>query len=94
MASPGVPDDFLAAVRARAHANLYWRYLGVVVEDAKPGWVRLRVDVRDDLRNAANAPVHGGVMSALVDMAVGGARRHAQRGVRAAAWANRRSIST
>ena len=71
--SPGLPEDPLAAVRARAEENLYWRSLGVVVEDAKPGWVRLRVDVRDELRNAAGAPVHGGVMSALVDMAVGGA---------------------
>ena len=71
--SAGAPDDPLAAVRDRAGENLYWRYLGVVVEDAKPGWVRLRVDVRDELRNAAGAPVHGGVMSALVDMAVGGA---------------------
>ena len=69
----GAPDDPLAAVRARAGENLYWRYLGIVVEDAKPGWVRLRVDVHDELRNAAGAPVHGGVMSALVDMAVGGA---------------------
>jgi uncharacterized protein (TIGR00369 family) len=67
------PADALAAVRARAEENLYWRYLGVAVEDAKPGWIRLRVDVRDELRNAAHAPVHGGVMSALVDMAVGGA---------------------
>ena len=70
---PGAPDDPLAAIRARCEDNLYWRYLGVTVEDAKPGWVRLRVDVRDELRNAAGAPVHGGVMSALVDMAVGGA---------------------
>ena len=70
---PGAPDDPLAAIRARCEENLYWRYLGVSVEDAKPGWVRLRVDVRDELRNAAGAPVHGGVMSALVDMAVGGA---------------------
>jgi uncharacterized protein (TIGR00369 family) len=29
--------------------------------------------VRDELKNAAGAPVHGGVYSALVDMAVGGA---------------------
>ena len=71
--SPGAPDDPLAAIRARCEENLYWRYLGVAVEDAKPGWVRLRVDVRDELRNAAGAPVHGGVMSALIDMAVGGA---------------------
>ena len=70
---PGAPEDPLAAIRARCEENLYWRYLGVAVEDAKPGWVRLRVDVRDELRNSAGAPVHGGVMSALVDMAVGGA---------------------
>jgi len=60
-------------VRARTEDNLYWRYLGVAVDDAKSGWVRLRVEVRNELRNAAGAPVHGGVMSALVDMAVGGA---------------------
>jgi uncharacterized protein (TIGR00369 family) len=72
-APPGAPDDPLTAIRARCEDNLYWRYLGVAVEDAKPGWVRLRVDLRDELRNAAGAPVHGGVMSALVDMAVGGA---------------------
>ena len=39
----------------------------------REGWARLRVRVRDDIRNAAGAPVHGGVYSALVDMAVGGA---------------------
>ena len=69
----GAPDDPLATIRARCEENLYWRYLGVAVEDAKPGWVRLRVEVHDELGNAAGAPVHGGVMSALVDMAVGGA---------------------
>ena len=71
--TPSAPDDPLAAVRARAETNLYWRHLGVTVDDAKPGWIRLRVAVRDELCNAAGAPVHGGVMSALVDMAVGGA---------------------
>ena len=65
--------DPVATVRERARTNLFWRHLGVEVVDAKPGWVRLRVPVRDELRNAAGAPVHGGVMSALVDMAVGGA---------------------
>jgi uncharacterized protein (TIGR00369 family) len=68
-----VSDDLLARVRERAHANRFWRHLGVEVEDAGEGWVRLRVPVREDLRNAAGAPVHGGVLSALVDMAVGGA---------------------
>ena len=65
--------DILARVQARAEANLYWRHLGVSVVDAKPGWIRLRVPVRDEIKNAAGAPVHGGIYSALVDMAVGGA---------------------
>ena len=65
--------DLVARVQARAESNLFWRHLGVSVVDAKPGWVRLRVPVRDDIKNAAGAPVHGGVYSALVDMAVGGA---------------------
>ena len=37
---------------------------------AKEWWGKL---TDDDLRNAGGAPVHGGVYSALVDMAVGGA---------------------
>jgi uncharacterized protein (TIGR00369 family) len=65
--------DPVSAVRARAESNLFWRCLGTQVVDARAGWVRLRVPVRDELRNAVGAPVHGGVMSALVDMAVGGA---------------------
>ena len=66
-------DDLLASVRERAHANLFWRYLGIEVEAAGEGWVRLRVPVRDELRNAAGSPVHGGVLATLVDAAVGGA---------------------
>ena len=68
-----MPADLLTVTRERAQANLFWRYLGVQVDDAGEGWVRLRVPVEDGLRNAAGAPVHGGVLSALVDMAVGGA---------------------
>jgi acyl-CoA thioesterase len=63
----------LAVVRARAQANLFWRHLGIEVDDAREGWVRLRLKIRDEMRNALGAPLHGGVMSALVDMAVGGA---------------------
>lgn len=66
-------DDPLALVRERTRQNLFWRHLGVEAVDARPGWVRLRVPVRDDIRNGPTAPVHGGVYSALVDMAVGGA---------------------
>jgi acyl-CoA thioesterase len=66
-------DDLLDSARERARTNLFWRYLGIEVVDAKPGWVRLRVPIRDEIKNAAGAPVHGGVYSALVDTAVGGA---------------------
>src|SRR6266511_2491268 len=68
-----MPSDLLTVTRERAQDNLFWRYLGVLVDDAGEGWVRLRVPVKDGLRNAAGAPVHGGVLGALVDMAIGGA---------------------
>ena len=66
-------DDLLASVRERGRANLFWRYLGIEVEAAGEGWVRLRVPMRDELRNAPGAPVHGGVLATLVDAAIGGA---------------------
>ena len=66
-------DELLVRVRERARSNLFWRHLGIEVDGAGDGWVRLRVRTRDELRNAAGAPVHGGVYSALVDTAVGGA---------------------
>ena len=66
-------DDLLESVRTRAHGNLFWRYLGIEVDAAGEGWVRLRVPMRDELRNAPGAPVHGGVLATLVDAAVGGA---------------------
>ncbi|HWP74921.1 MAG TPA: PaaI family thioesterase [Methylomirabilota bacterium] len=66
-------DELLERVRARARDNAFWRYLGVEVVEASEGRVRLVVRARDEIRNAPGAPVHGGVFSALVDMAVGGA---------------------
>jgi len=66
-------DGLLERVRARARDNSFWRYLGVEVAEASEGRVRLLVRARDELRNATGAPVHGGVFSALIDMAVGGA---------------------
>jgi len=66
-----VPDDLLALARDRTRQNLFWQHLGIDVVDVREGWARLRVRVRDDLRNAPGAPVHGGVYAALVDAAVG-----------------------
>lgn len=68
-----MPDDLLSRLQARADGNLFWRHLGVQVEEAAEGRVRLRVTVADALRNAPGAPVHGGVLASLVDMAVGAA---------------------
>lgn len=66
-------SDPVTTVRERATSNSFWRAMGVEVVDAGEGWCRLRVPVRDEMRNAARAPVHGGVYSALIDMAIGGA---------------------
>ena len=60
-----MPTDRLTLARERAQDNLFWRYLGVQVDDAGEGWIRLRVPVKDPLRNSAGAPVHGGVLGAL-----------------------------
>lgn len=65
--------ELLERVQERARTNNFWRYLGVEVLAAEEGYVRLRVPVRDELCNAAGAPLHGGAISALVDAAVGGA---------------------
>lgn len=62
-----------ALTSERGRANRFWATLGIEVVEAGEGWVRLRVRVRDDLRNAPGAPVHGGVLATLVDAAVGGA---------------------
>jgi uncharacterized protein (TIGR00369 family) len=64
-------DDLLALARDRTRQNRFWQYLGIQVAEVGEGWARLRLAVRDDLRNAPGAPVHGGVHSALVDAAVG-----------------------
>jgi acyl-CoA thioesterase len=66
-----VPDDLLAVARDRTRLNRFWQHLGIEVMDVREGWARLRIKVRDDLRNAPGAPVHGGVYAALVDAAVG-----------------------
>ena len=69
----GADETRLDGVRERGSANLFWRYLGIEIEAAGEGWVRLRVSMRDELRNGPGAPVHGGVLATLVDAAVGGA---------------------
>ena len=64
-------DDAVGDARHRTSSNRFWQHLGIEVVDAREGWARLRVPLRDELRNAPGAPVHGGVYAALVDAAVG-----------------------
>ena len=75
----------LERLRERAQTNSFWRYIGVEALAAGEGWARLRVPLGDDLRNAPGAPAHGGVLSFLVDAAIGGAlatlHEHAAGGV-------------
>ncbi len=65
--------DPLATFHEAARRNSFWRFLGIEVEDVREGWVRLRLPVRDEIRGGPGGRVHGGVYSALVDAAVGGA---------------------
>ena len=60
-------------IRERTRSNNFWRMLGIEALAAGEGWVRLRLPLRDELLNAAGAPLHGGVVAALIDAAVGGA---------------------
>jgi acyl-CoA thioesterase len=75
MAEPATPasDELLARIRERTRSNNFWRMLGIEALAAGEGWVRLRLPLRDELLNAEGAPLHGGVVSALIDAAVGGA---------------------
>lgn len=65
--------ELLKSAQERAAENSFWQHLGIDVVDAGEGWIRLRLPVRDELRNAAGAPMHGGAISSLLDAAVGGA---------------------
>lgn len=65
--------ELLERIRERARTNSFWRMLGIEPLAAGEGWVRLRLPLRDDLCNAPGAPLHGGVIAALIDAAVGGA---------------------
>ncbi len=69
------PEDtsLLERIQERTRGNNFWRMLGIEALAAGEGWVRLRLPLRDDLVNAEGAPLHGGVIAALIDAAVGGA---------------------
>ncbi len=46
------------------------RYVGLQLEDAGPGWARMRLELTPDVMNPFGA-VHGGATSALIDSVAG-----------------------
>lgn len=46
------------------------RYIGLKLEDAGPGWARMRLELTPDVMNPFGA-VHGGATSALIDSVAG-----------------------
>ncbi len=64
--------ELTSQLRDRADANTFAGYLGIETLEAREGFVRLRLPVRDELLNG-HGTVHGGVLASLVDNAVGAA---------------------
>ena len=59
-------------LRERASGNTFAGYLGIETMEAREGYVKLRLPVRQELLNG-HGTVHGGVLASLVDNAVGAA---------------------
>jgi uncharacterized protein (TIGR00369 family) len=51
----------------------YWRTLGITVESAEVGHVRLRLAMRDELGTRRADVMHGGAITSLIDAAAGAA---------------------
>ena len=65
-------DDRLLALIA-ADEIAYWRTLGITVESAEVGKVRLRLAMRDALGTRRPDVMHGGAIASLIDAAAGAA---------------------
>jgi len=63
-------------LRQRVASSPFHRALGIDVVEASEGFVRLRLDVREEQRNLQGT-VHGGIVATLADTAMGFAVRTA-----------------
>ena len=64
----------------------FWETLGISLDDAQVGWVRLRLAMREDLRTFGERSVlHGGAIATLIDSAAASATR-TLRGVDEPPW--------
>ena len=50
-------------------ANPFHKLLGIELEEQSPGYARLRQPMREELRGGVGGSLHGGVLSALADIA-------------------------
>lgn len=75
---PPLPDDIDWSAWVEERRRLFERqpslnqYLGLHLEEAGPGWAKMRLLFRSDVMNPFGA-VHGGSVSALIDSAAGSA---------------------
>lgn len=57
-------------LRAFFAAEPFWRLLGIAIEEIGDGRCRLRLPLKEGVRNFGSGPAHGGALSALIDIAV------------------------
>ena len=69
-------SDVATALRERLATSPFHSWLGVRVEDAGEGWVRVALDAQDEHINLQGL-VHGGLLATLADTAMGLALRTA-----------------
>ena len=71
--SPQRPADAEAALKQKlldfASRFAFFEHMGLEVEDMGPGFARVSVELRDQLRNP-NGQMHGGVIATLIDMSI------------------------
>jgi len=69
----GADDERLDALKRKllefAAGFPFFQHMGFEVEAMEPGFARVSVAVRDELRNP-NGQLHGGVLATLVDMSI------------------------
>ncbi len=66
---PVPPKEFLSLIQEIIPFN---KFLGIAIDEARDGYVRLRLPFRDELIGDASRPaLHGGVISTLIDTAGG-----------------------
>lgn len=63
-----VPEGDLAAIRRTLEADPFARSMGMVLEEVRPGYARLRMPLRAEMMNF-HGTAHGGAIFALADAA-------------------------